>query len=71
MEPDGGGGILPLLGLGAGVGVTVGVPDPEPEDAALGVPENSVVVVPTNGLAALEAPHPTNQNPANVTNPTT
>jgi hypothetical protein len=64
VAPDGGGGTLPLLGVG--VGVTVGVPDAEPED----VPVNAVVVVPTNGLATLEAPHPTIQNPANGTNPT-
>src|SRR3954469_19606818 len=72
VAPDGGGGTLPLLGVGVGVGVgtTVGVPDAEPEDEVVGVPVNAVVVVPTNGLAMLEAPHPTIQNPANVTNPT-
>jgi hypothetical protein len=70
VAPDGGGGTL--LGVGVGLGIGVGVPDcdPEPEDEIPGVPVKAVVVVPASGLATPEAPHPTNQNPANVTNPT-
>jgi hypothetical protein len=68
VAPEGGGGTLPLFGVGVGLGV--GDCDPEPEDEVLGVPVNAVVVVPANALAAPEAPHPTSQNPANVTNPT-